>query len=85
MFLQIALHVCGQLKLLKTDFINFDVKKPNVCERFNALIQRHDHLIRMSKKLAEAASLVLLVQLFISSILICILGSYTITNLVLTY
>ncbi|XP_032680068.1 uncharacterized protein LOC116848277 [Odontomachus brunneus] len=74
LFLQIALHVCGQLKILKVAFTDFDVKGPEVCERFNALIRRHDHLIRMSRKLAETISFVLLVQLFISSILICILG-----------
>lgn len=75
LFLQIALHVCGQLKILKADFVNFDVKGPGVSERFNALIRRHDYLIRMSRKLAEAISFVLLVQFFISSILICILGA----------
>lgn len=47
-----------------------------VCERFNALILRHEHLIRMARKLAETISFVLLVQLFISSMLICILGEY---------
>lgn len=77
-FLHIALHVCGQLKILKANFINFDVSSPKVYERFNALILRHDHLIRMARKLAEIISFVLMVQLFISSTLIIIVGKYAI-------
>ncbi|XP_011645618.2 odorant receptor 94a-like [Pogonomyrmex barbatus] len=73
-FLHIALHVCGQLKILKANFINFDVTSPEVHERFNTLILRHDHLIRMTRKLAEIISFVLMVQLFVSSMLICIVG-----------
>lgn len=75
MFLHIALHVCGQLKILKGHFINFDVTNPEVRERLNALIMRHDHLIKMARKLAETISFVLIVQLFVSSMLICILGN----------
>ncbi|XP_012526034.2 uncharacterized protein LOC105830896 [Monomorium pharaonis] len=75
-FLHIVLHVCGQLKILKANFINFDVKGPQVHERFNALIMRHDHLIQMTRKLAEIISFVLTVQLFISSMLIIIVGKY---------
>jgi len=75
-FLHIVLHVCGQLKILKANFINFDVTSPKVNERFNALILRHDHLIRMTRKLAKIISFVLIVQLFISSMLIIIVGKY---------
>lgn len=78
-FLHITLHVCGQLKILKANFINFDVTSPKVYERFNALILRHDHLIKMAKKLAEIISFVLLVQLFISGMLIIIIGKYAVT------
>ncbi|XP_019882995.2 odorant receptor 13a-like [Camponotus floridanus] len=74
LFLHITLHICGQLKILKTSFINFDVTSPDVYKRFKQLILRHDHLIRMARKLAEIVSFVLVVQLFISSMLICIVG-----------
>ncbi|KAF3054282.1 Odorant receptor 085 [Nylanderia fulva] len=74
LFLHITLHVCGQLQILRTSFINFDVTSPDVYKRFNALILRHDHLIKMARKLAEIVSFVLVVQLFISSMLICIVG-----------
>ncbi|KAG5314235.1 OR9A protein, partial [Acromyrmex insinuator] len=73
-FLHIVLHVCGQLEILKANFINFDVTSPKVYERFNTLILRHDHLIRMTRKLAEIIRFVLMVQLFISSMLIIIIG-----------
>ncbi|XP_071625482.1 odorant receptor 2a-like isoform X1 [Temnothorax longispinosus] len=73
-FLHIALHVCGQLKILKANFMNFDVTSPKVNERFTALILRHNHLIKMARKLAEIISFVLMVQLFISSMLIIIVG-----------
>lgn len=76
-FLHIVLHVCGQLKILKANFMNFDVTSPKVYERFNVLILRHDHLIRMARKLAEIISFVLMVQIFISSMLIIIVGKYT--------
>nr|XP_012221387.1 PREDICTED: odorant receptor 47a-like [Linepithema humile] len=74
LFLQITLHICGQLKILKASFMNFDATGPKVDERFNALILRHDHLIQMARKLAEIISFVLIIQLFISSMLICIVG-----------
>ncbi|XP_012055127.1 PREDICTED: uncharacterized protein LOC105618193 [Atta cephalotes] len=73
-FLHIVLHVCGQLEILKANFINFDITSPKVYERFNTLILRHDHLIRMTRKLAEIIRFVLMVQLFISSMLIIIVG-----------
>lgn len=76
LFLHITLHMCGQLQILKANFMNFDVTSPKVYERFNALILRHDHLIRMTRKLVEAISFVLTVQLFISSMLIIIVGEY---------
>ncbi|XP_072759927.1 uncharacterized protein [Anoplolepis gracilipes] len=74
LFLNITLHVCGQVKILRTQFINFDVKHPQVSDRFNALIQRHIYLIRMARQLADMISFVLLVELFLFSILLCIMG-----------
>ncbi|XP_032680061.1 odorant receptor 49a-like [Odontomachus brunneus] len=74
MFLNIALHMCGQIKILKANFINIDVVSPQVYGHFNALIRRHSYLMRLCKKLAETASFVLLIQLFVTSILLCIMG-----------
>ncbi|XP_032680056.1 uncharacterized protein LOC116848264 [Odontomachus brunneus] len=74
MFLNIALHMCGQIKILKANFTNIDVVSPQVYSNFNALIRRHSNLMRLCKKLAETISFVLLTQLFITSILLCIMG-----------
>lgn len=79
LFLNITLHVCGQIKILKADFVEIDVTSPQIYSRFNALIQRHSHLMRLGKKLADTISFVLLIQLFITSILLCIMGEYHVT------
>lgn len=76
LFLNITLHICGQAKILKANFIDFDVSNSQVYDRFNALIQRNSYLIEMAKELANTISFVLLMQLFLSSILLCIMGEY---------
>jgi len=74
LFLNIILHVCGQVKILKANFMGFDITSPQVHDQFNSLIQRHNHLIKLAKKLADTISFVSLAQLFISSVLLCIMG-----------
>ncbi|XP_025987270.2 uncharacterized protein LOC113003180 [Solenopsis invicta] len=74
LFLNITLHMCGQVKILKANFIDFGASSPQIYNRFNDLIQRHNYLIELAKELAESISFVLLTQLFISSVLLCIMG-----------
>ncbi|XP_018363118.1 PREDICTED: odorant receptor 13a-like [Trachymyrmex cornetzi] len=74
LFLNITLHMCGQVKILKANFVNFVVSSPQVYDRFNNLIRRHNYLMELAKELTESISIVLLTQLFISSILLCIMG-----------
>jgi len=76
LFLNITLHICGQVNILRLHFINFDVTSPRIYDRFNALIQRHCYLIMLARELADLSSFVLLIELFIISILICIMGDY---------
>lgn len=76
MFLNITLHMCGQVKILKASFIDFDVSSPRIYDRFNALIQRHNYLMDLAKELAATISIVMVTQLFISSLLLCIMGEY---------
>jgi len=76
MFLNIILHICGQVKILKNNFMNIDVTNSKVYDRFNILIERHIYLIHITKKLIESISLILLTQLFVSTILLCIVGEY---------
>ncbi|XP_032680090.1 odorant receptor 47a-like [Odontomachus brunneus] len=74
LFLHMALHICGQVKILKSKFINFDLTRPQIQNRLNALIHRHCHLMDMTKILADATNFILLMQFFLSSLLLCILG-----------
>jgi len=74
-----TLHVCGQINILKIHFANFDVKSPQIYDRFNVLIQRHRYLIMLARELADLISLVLLMELFIISLLLCIIGKYYVT------
>jgi len=76
LFLNITLHICGQVKILRLRFMNFDVTSPQIYDRFNALIQRHCYLIMLARELTDLISFVLLIELFIISVLICIMGDY---------
>ncbi|XP_025265705.1 odorant receptor 67b-like isoform X2 [Camponotus floridanus] len=62
------------VNILRLNFINFDVTSPRICDRFNALIQRHQELITLARELSDLMSFVLLIELFIISILLCIMG-----------
>ncbi|KAF3054273.1 Odorant receptor 132 [Nylanderia fulva] len=74
LFLNITLHICGQVKILRAHFIRFNITSPRVRDRFNALIQRHCYLTMLTRELADMISFVLLIELFIISILLCIMG-----------
>ncbi|KAF3054279.1 Odorant receptor 122 [Nylanderia fulva] len=74
LYLNITLHVCGQVQILKASFIDFDVSSSQVCDRLNALIRRNSYIIEMAKELANAISFVLLMQLILSSMQLCIMG-----------
>ncbi|KYN19770.1 Putative odorant receptor 22c [Trachymyrmex cornetzi] len=73
LFLNITLHVCGQVKILRANFLNFDIRSPHIYNRFNVLIERHKYLIKLARQLAEMISFVLLIELFLISILLCIM------------
>ncbi|KAH0956335.1 OrP1 [Eciton burchellii] len=80
-FLNITLHMCGQLEILKHNFMNLDVTIIKIHDCFSVLIQRHIYLIQKIKKLIRAVSFILLMQLLTSSILICIAGFQLIVSL----
>ncbi|XP_025265704.1 uncharacterized protein LOC109610030 isoform X2 [Camponotus floridanus] len=62
------------VNILRLNFINFDVTSPRICDRFNALIQRHQELITLARELSDLMNFVLLIELFFISILLCIMG-----------
>ncbi|KAL6253409.1 hypothetical protein P5V15_005562 [Pogonomyrmex californicus] len=74
LFLNIILHICGQIQILKVNFFDFDVESPQVYDRFNDLIKRHNYLIKLTRELAEMISFVLLIELFIIGLLLCVIG-----------
>lgn len=77
-FFAITLHVCGQVQILKIDFANLGVRDSSPKEDFSKMVTRHQHLLNQAVLLAETISFVLVAQLFVSSILICIIGKYPI-------
>jgi len=81
MFLSITLHACGQVKILRICFMDIDATSSKIGDRFDMLTQRHVHLMQIVNKLVKTVSFVLLIQLFISSILLCIIGKRCVTFL----
>jgi len=70
--------MCGQMEILKHNFMNLDVTTTKIYDRFSALIERHVYLIQKIKKLIHAVSFILLMQLLASSILMCTVGKYSV-------
>ncbi|KAL0129879.1 hypothetical protein PUN28_001860 [Cardiocondyla obscurior] len=81
LFLNITLYICCQVKILRANFLDFDTESPQIYDRFNVLVKRHKYLIKLARELAEMISFVLLIQLFIISILLCIMGFQLIVQL----
>lgn len=76
LFLAITLHICGQYELLKIEYTNFGIENENINKDFTKLTTRHCYLIRHTKLLVDAVSVVLLMQLLISCLLISVIGKY---------
>ncbi|XP_018358377.1 PREDICTED: odorant receptor 43a-like [Trachymyrmex cornetzi] len=74
LFLAITLHVCGQIELLKIEFINYGIKNKDINDDFSKLASRHHYLIEHVKLLVNVISFVLLVQMLFSCLIICLIG-----------
>ncbi|XP_053975859.1 odorant receptor 45b-like [Hylaeus volcanicus] len=88
LFFGITFHLCGQAEVLKLDFTKFVDETDNRVERFGALTNRHRDLLKLSEKLNDIISSVLVIQLFTSCLLICTTGfqfilSLTVHNVVM--
>ncbi|XP_076166211.1 odorant receptor 9a-like [Ptiloglossa arizonensis] len=81
LFFGITFHLCGQAEVLKLEFNKFVDKGENMEERFNVLTTRHDYLLKLSGKLSDTISTILIVQLFTSCVLICTSGFQCILSL----
>jgi len=69
------------MELLRIEITNFGVKNKNINKSFSKLMTRHSYLLNHAKLLVDAISFVLVMQLLISSILICVMGKYFLTNI----
>ncbi|XP_011155906.1 odorant receptor 49b isoform X1 [Solenopsis invicta] len=74
LFLAIVLHVCGQMELLKMEFVKHDTTKKDVNKNFIVLASRHCYLMEHAELLANVISFVLLVQVLISCLIISFIG-----------
>lgn len=74
LILAIILHICGQMELLKVQFINYGMKIKN--EDFSMLASRHRYLIEHAELLVNVISFVLLVQMLFSCLIISLMGKY---------
>jgi len=81
LFLAITLHVCGQMELLKIEFINYDIKSKNLNKKFSMLVLRHRYLIEHAELLADVISFVLLMQVLSSCLLIGLIGKYFLNSI----
>lgn len=75
-FLSILLHVCGQMELLKIEFMNYGAKSKNLSEDFRVLASRHLYLMEHAELLIDVISVVLVAQLLFSCLIICFIGKY---------
>ncbi|KAK2588078.1 hypothetical protein KPH14_004143 [Odynerus spinipes] len=73
LFFGIALHVCGQVEILKIQFSQYKFQK-GMEKEFSRLISRYSELLTLADYLVETISVVLVAQLLVSCILICIIG-----------
>ncbi|XP_078032785.1 odorant receptor 63 [Augochlora pura] len=73
LFYGIIFHLCGQAEVLKLDFSKF-VEFGDKKVRFNALVARHQQLLKLCQDLSDTISSVMILQLFSSCLLICTTG-----------
>ncbi|KAI4473257.1 hypothetical protein M0802_016220 [Mischocyttarus mexicanus] len=80
-FFGIAMYLCGQFEVLKMNFANLERNKNRSSRKVEALVRRHCHLIRLADNLEEAFNMIILIQLLMSSLLLCIEGFQMLVSL----
>ncbi|XP_076375597.1 uncharacterized protein LOC143258930 [Megalopta genalis] len=74
LFIGILFHLCGQVEVLKLDFSRFVEHGVDSGKRFDALVNRHCHLLTLAEHLNNTIKYILVLQLFSSCYLICLIG-----------
>ncbi|XP_037726966.1 odorant receptor 13a isoform X1 [Drosophila subpulchrella] len=80
-------YTCGQFRLLHeridkifTGIVNPELAEEVQLERIKRIVQKHNNIIRFAKRLEDFFNPILLVNLMISSVLICMVGFQIITG-----
>lgn len=75
-FFSITMHLCGQLELLRRQFVEISEKRyENVV---GPLVKRHCQLIELAKNIEDAFNINILLRLLIISVVIAASGIYLI-------
>ncbi|XP_076375600.1 uncharacterized protein LOC117228198 [Megalopta genalis] len=81
MLFGIVFHLCGQVEMLKLDFSRFVEEGADSALRFDALVNRHRHLLALADHLNDAIAFILILQMSSSCLLICTTGFQFILSL----
>lgn len=77
-YINITLHITGQLKILKAKFKTFASKPDNVennRKHLSKLVNRHCKLAELNKNIEDTFHLIILFQLVIVTLLLALLGT----------
>ncbi|XP_003696135.1 odorant receptor 2a-like [Apis florea] len=74
LFLGIAFHLCGQVEILRLEYNKLSNENERTRKHITLLTKRHIYLLKLSNMLNETISSILVVQLFLSCVLICTTG-----------
>ncbi|XP_078033463.1 odorant receptor 85b-like [Augochlora pura] len=74
MIFGIVFHLCGQVEVLKMEIGRFLEEGENSARRLVVLVNRHRHLLTLADHLNDTIGVILLLQLFLSCLLICLTG-----------
>ncbi|XP_068990955.1 odorant receptor 13a-like [Neodiprion pinetum] len=81
LFITLMLHICGELSILSSKIAALKEDKANFQHSgIRSIVKRHTRLMWMAEKMDKAFTIVLLGQLFGSSLLICLNGFNVIVN-----
>ncbi|XP_076629850.1 uncharacterized protein LOC143346024 [Colletes latitarsis] len=73
-FFYLTMHLCGQFEVLKMNFAEIEADKSRHRERIGLLVKRHCRLVVLADDLEQSFNMVMLIQLLMSTMLLCVEG-----------
>ncbi|XP_043265623.1 odorant receptor 24a-like [Colletes gigas] len=73
-FFYLTMHLCGQFEVLKMNFAEIETDKSGHRERIGLLVKRHCRLLVLADDLEQSFNMVMLIQLLMSTMLLCVEG-----------